>query len=220
MAPGHRGAGRGGGRHGGGPHPVHSGLPIEDGTGWSFQYRYNSATELSIFGTVPGVLVSIAGTDFGGDRTLSVLLKDTAAGDGLCAALALFTDDGVPIGNRISTCDGSVTVPMPTVSGDVTVVPYQAFPGAHVTGNGWREGPDTRGARFTIFWTGGSDCVQRDIQGEGDVTIPGGNIGVACPFGSGGSGVMRGMHNYIQLRAFAGLHSLRGAVAAPFRLDH
>jgi len=94
------------------------------------------------------------------------------------------------------------------------------LPGAHVTGNGWREGPDTRGARFTIFWTGGSDCVQGDIQGEGDVTIPGGNIGVACPFGSGGSGVMRGMHNYVQLRAFAGLHSLRGAVAAPFRLDH
>jgi hypothetical protein len=91
-------------------------------------------------------------------------------------------------------------------------------PGAHVNGNGWREGPDTRGARFTIFWTGGSDCVQADIHGEGDSTIPGGNIGVACPFSSG-SGSLRGMHNYIELHTFAGLHSLPGTVAVPFRLS-
>jgi len=91
------------------------------------------------------------------------------------------------------------------------------IPGASVNGTGFQETSTTRGARFTIFWTGGSGCVQADIQGEGDVTIPGGNTGVACPFGSG-SGSQRGMHNGVLLRTFAGSHSLRGTVPMPFTL--
>jgi hypothetical protein len=247
--------------------PAHAvNLPVEDGTGWSFRFRYNSATDLNISGTVPGVLVSIGADDSNGDRTIAPLLIDTAPGDGFCAGLIVFTDNGTQVGNRLVTCGGSVSVTLPVIQGDVTIVPYQTLPGridivgayyvgtvpsfrddpgmrtagtgfnwnytnatdfnfetvipgAHVTGNGSRQGPDTRSARFSIFWTGGSSCVQADIQGESDPTIPGGNVAVACPFGSG-FGSLSGMHNAIDVRTFAGSHVLRGQVAIPFRLSH
>ncbi len=241
-------------------------LPVEDGTGWSFRFRYNSPTDLSIGGTVPGVLVSVGADDIDGDRTIAPLLIDTAPGDGFCAGLIVFTDDGVQVGDRLVTCGGSVLLTLPVIHGDVTIVPYQTLPGrtdivgayyvgtvpsfrddpamrtagtgfnwnytnatdfnfetvipgAHVTGSGSRQGPDTRRAQFSIFWTGGSGCVQADIQGESDPTIPGGNVAVACPFGSG-FGSMSDMHNAIDVRTFAGSHVLRGQVAIPFRLSH
>jgi hypothetical protein len=40
------------------------------------------------------------------------------------------------------------------------------IPGAHVIGSGSQQGPDTRRASFSIFWTGGNSCVQADIQGR------------------------------------------------------
>jgi hypothetical protein len=92
-----------------------------------------------------------------------------------------------------------------------------AIPGASVQGTGFHEtSRDARGARFTVAWTGGSSCVQADIQGEGDPVIPGGNTGVACPFGSPGSGSLRNMHNGVVLRAFAGSHALSGRIPMPF----
>jgi hypothetical protein len=92
-------------------------------------------------------------------------------------------------------------------------------PGAHVTGNGWKDDAESRGANFTIWWNGAPDCVEGDIQGESDPTIPGSNQAVACPYGSA-SGSQRYMHNYIELRTFAWPHVLRGKVAVPYRLSH
>ncbi len=87
-------------------------------------------------------------------------------------------------------------------------------PGAHVTGNGWTDGPETRAAQFTIWWTGADSCVQASIDSETDPGPPGGNIGVACPFGSG-YGWRGGMANYLDLHTFSGPHSLIGAIALP-----
>jgi hypothetical protein len=91
-------------------------------------------------------------------------------------------------------------------------------PGAHVAGNGWRDGPDTRGAQFTIFWTGGGSCVEGNIQSESDPVIPGPNIGVACPFGSPGFGRLTGMHDGIEVRVFSGPHALMGRIAMPLSI--
>jgi hypothetical protein len=91
-----------------------------------------------------------------------------------------------------------------------------AIPGASVQGTGFHEASrDARGARFTVAWTGGSSCVQADIQGE-EPTIPGGNVAVACPFGSPAAGSLRNMHNGVVLRAFAGPHALSGRIPMPF----